>query len=170
MREYHLLQELSWKLSTSDSKTSLTLPPITDGTVVVEEASHHCRAAPCEGLLGLVKINSQMQVLSSDYRSGKRGTDSIKRITALCSSHIPAIFQMDRKLEVGKLSGNKTKGEKKLPENTTENWEQFKYTLLEECKYLSVLRETCANGQYFQSKIDKITNIFKERGKIKCNS
>lgn len=76
---------------------------------------------------------------------------------------------MDQKLEVGKLSGNKTKGKKNLPENTTENWEQLKYTLIEEPKYISVLRETCANGQYFQSKIDKITNIFKERRKIKSH-
>lgn len=76
---------------------------------------------------------------------------------------------MDQKLELEKLSGNKKKGEKNLPENTTENWEQLKYTLVEEPKYISVLRETCANGQYFQSKMDKIINIFKERGKIKCN-
>lgn len=62
----------------------------------------------------------------------------------------------------------KQKG-KKLPENTTENLEQLKYTLVEELKYISVLRETCANGQYFQSKIDKTTNIFKEKRKIKCN-
>lgn len=73
---------------------------------------------------------------------------------------------MDQKLELGKLSANKTKGKKNLLENTTENWEQLKYTLTEEPKYISVLRESCANGQYFQSKIDKITNILKKEEKL----
>lgn len=47
--------------------------------------------------------------------------------------------------------------------------EQHKYTLAEEPKHITVSRETCANEQYFQSKIDKVTNFFKEGGKIKCN-
>lgn len=77
----------------------------------------------------------------------------------LGSSRMPATFQMDQNQEVGEI---KQKGKKQLPENTTEKWEQLKYDLVEEPKHSLFLRQICANGQYFQSKTDKITNIFKE--------
>lgn len=77
----------------------------------------------------------------------------------LSSSRMPATFPMDQNQEVGEI---KQKGKNQLPENTTEKWKQLKYDLVKEPKYSLVLREICANGQYFQSKIDKITNIFKE--------
>lgn len=92
---------------------------------------------------------------------------------------------MDQELEAGKLSGNKTKSkktkqqknhqtntpnkQKQQQKNSNENLEQHKYILAEEPKHITVSRETCANGQSIQSKICKVTNIFKAKGQIKCN-